>query len=80
MYIYKKDGDSTGHRLLSICLHVTQKLPVFTACHLSRPQTFSHHVTLKPTFTLAFELSGMHSLLILPKRWSMPMNTLKPLG
>ena len=39
-----------------------------------------YQVMFIPTATLAFELSGMHSLLILPSKWSMPMNKLYPLG
>ncbi len=35
-----------------------------------------YHVMLIPTFTLAFELSGMPSLLILPRMWSMPIKKL----
>ena len=35
-----------------------------------------YHVTLMPMFTLAFELNGMNSLLVLPSRWSMPMKRL----
>ena len=37
-----------------------------------------YQVMFIPTATLAFELSGMHSLLILPSKWSMPMNKLYP--
>ena len=32
-----------------------------------------YQATLNPTHTLALELSGMNSLLVLPSRWSMPM-------
>ncbi len=35
-----------------------------------------YQATLIPTFTLAFELSGIPSLLIFPSRWSMPMKKL----
>ena len=33
----------------------------------------AYQATLNPTHTLALELSGMNSLLVLPSRWSMPM-------
>lgn len=36
----------------------------------------SYHVTLIPIDMLAFELRGIHSLLVLPRMWSMPMKKL----
>ena len=44
-----------------------------------KPQKFisvPYHVTLIPIDTLALELRGIHSLLVLPRMWSIPMKKL----
>ncbi len=49
--------------------------PYFAALGGGKPEC-NYQVTLMPSAMLALELSGMNSLLVLPRMWSMPMKKL----
>lgn len=50
---------------------------ITSGCHTAQKSVMaSYHVTLIPIDMLAFELRGIHSLLVLPRMWSMPMKKL----